>query len=168
MLLLARAGMARYLNASVPGIVVPRRWCGNWKKRPRAGCSVGAAILARHIRFLRDRICDGVHIMALGSGSGAADTRHGRGTLDGRCALVARRREPWARRLRRLWCWAGARRLRGGHQHRGGAGVTVVESGPLGGTCLNRGCIPTKTLIAGVDAGQGARRRAMGSACPER
>ncbi len=33
-----------------------------------------------------------------------------------------------------------------------GADVTVVESGPLGGTCLNRGCIPTKTLIAGVDA----------------
>ena len=33
-----------------------------------------------------------------------------------------------------------------------GADVTVVERGLIGGTCLNRGCIPTKTLIAGVDA----------------
>lgn len=33
-----------------------------------------------------------------------------------------------------------------------GAEVTVVEPGLLGGTCLNRGCIPTKTLIASVDA----------------
>lgn len=28
-----------------------------------------------------------------------------------------------------------------------GAKVAVVEKGPLGGTCLNSGCIPTKTLI---------------------
>ncbi|NLE73603.1 MAG: dihydrolipoyl dehydrogenase [Actinobacteria bacterium] len=32
-----------------------------------------------------------------------------------------------------------------------GADVTVVEKGLVGGVCLNRGCIPTKTLIAGVD-----------------
>ena len=29
-----------------------------------------------------------------------------------------------------------------------GAQVTVVEDTEVGGTCLNRGCIPTKTLIA--------------------
>ncbi len=29
-----------------------------------------------------------------------------------------------------------------------GADVTVIESDEVGGTCLNRGCIPTKTLIA--------------------
>jgi dihydrolipoamide dehydrogenase len=28
-----------------------------------------------------------------------------------------------------------------------GAQVTVVERGKLGGTCLNRGCVPTKTLL---------------------
>jgi dihydrolipoamide dehydrogenase len=28
-----------------------------------------------------------------------------------------------------------------------GAAVTVVEKGPLGGTCLNVGCIPTKALL---------------------
>lgn len=28
-----------------------------------------------------------------------------------------------------------------------GADVTLVEKGELGGTCLNRGCIPTKVLL---------------------
>ena len=32
-----------------------------------------------------------------------------------------------------------------------GATVALVESGPLGGTCLNVGCVPTKTLIAGAE-----------------
>ena len=30
---------------------------------------------------------------------------------------------------------------------RAGMSVTLVESGNLGGTCLNNGCIPTKTLV---------------------
>lgn len=32
-----------------------------------------------------------------------------------------------------------------------GADVTVIEETEVGGTCLNRGCIPTKTLIASTD-----------------
>lgn len=32
-----------------------------------------------------------------------------------------------------------------------GAKVVIIEKGYLGGTCLNWGCIPTKTLIAGVE-----------------
>lgn len=32
-----------------------------------------------------------------------------------------------------------------------GAEVTVIEDAEVGGTCLNRGCIPTKTLIASVE-----------------
>ncbi len=34
-----------------------------------------------------------------------------------------------------------------------GAGMTVavVEEGPFGGTCLNRGCIPSKILIHCAD-----------------
>lgn len=32
-----------------------------------------------------------------------------------------------------------------------GARVTVIEKDEVGGTCLNRGCIPTKTLIASLD-----------------
>lgn len=35
---------------------------------------------------------------------------------------------------------------------RAGMSVTLVESGNLGGTCLNNGCIPTKTLKASADA----------------
>ena len=31
-----------------------------------------------------------------------------------------------------------------------GAEVTLVEARELGGTCLNRGCIPTKAMVAGV------------------
>jgi len=32
-----------------------------------------------------------------------------------------------------------------------GAAVTVVESDEVGGTCLNRGCIPTKALLASAE-----------------
>ncbi len=39
-----------------------------------------------------------------------------------------------------------------------GAHVTIVEEGEVGGTCLNRGCIPTKTLIASAEALEHARR----------
>jgi len=33
-----------------------------------------------------------------------------------------------------------------------GAEVTVVEDAEVGGTCLNRGCIPTKALVASAEA----------------
>jgi len=35
-----------------------------------------------------------------------------------------------------------------------GMSVAIVEEGPLGGTCLNRGCIPTKILIHSADVVQ--------------
>jgi dihydrolipoamide dehydrogenase len=41
-----------------------------------------------------------------------------------------------------------------------GARVTVVEDAEVGGTCLNRGCMPTKTLIASAEALVHARRAA--------
>ena len=41
-----------------------------------------------------------------------------------------------------------------------GAQVTVVEENEVGGTCLNRGCIPTKTLIASTEALEHARNAA--------
>ncbi len=34
---------------------------------------------------------------------------------------------------------------------RGGAEVTLIEKDELGGTCLNRGCIPTKTIIYSLE-----------------
>jgi dihydrolipoamide dehydrogenase len=39
-----------------------------------------------------------------------------------------------------------------------GAEVTLVEKDLVGGTCLNRGCIPTKTLLASAEALSTARR----------
>ncbi|MFZ5631943.1 MAG: dihydrolipoyl dehydrogenase [Bacillota bacterium] len=39
-----------------------------------------------------------------------------------------------------------------------GARVALVEKGNVGGTCLNRGCIPTKALAAGVSVLHAIRR----------
>jgi dihydrolipoamide dehydrogenase len=41
-----------------------------------------------------------------------------------------------------------------------GAQVTVIENAEVGGTCLNWGCIPTKTLIASAEALEHARNAA--------
>ena len=41
-----------------------------------------------------------------------------------------------------------------------GAAVTIVESGEVGGTCLNWGSIPTKTLIASAEALERTRNAA--------
>jgi pyruvate/2-oxoglutarate dehydrogenase complex dihydrolipoamide dehydrogenase (E3) component len=39
-----------------------------------------------------------------------------------------------------------------------GMQVAIIERGPFGGTCVNNGCTPTKTLIASAAAAQLARR----------
>ena len=41
-----------------------------------------------------------------------------------------------------------------------GARVTVVENQPLGGVCLNWGCIPSKALLAVVELGDKAKKAA--------
>jgi dihydrolipoamide dehydrogenase len=41
-----------------------------------------------------------------------------------------------------------------------GAAVTVVEAREIGGTCLNRGCIPTKAMVAGAERLAQAREAA--------
>lgn len=41
-----------------------------------------------------------------------------------------------------------------------GAEVTLVEAREIGGTCLNRGCIPTKAMVAGAQRLHEARRAA--------
>ena len=48
-----------------------------------------------------------------------------------------------------------ARRLTGAGQK-----VAVIERKRFGGTCVNTGCIPTKTLIASARAAHVARRAA--------
>ena len=39
-----------------------------------------------------------------------------------------------------------------------GQKVAIVERGKFGGTCVNTGCIPTKTMVASARAAQVARR----------
>ena len=39
-----------------------------------------------------------------------------------------------------------------------GLSVCIVEKGPLGGTCLNRGCIPSKIMIHSAEVAEGIRR----------
>ena len=47
-----------------------------------------------------------------------------------------------------------------------GLKVAVVEEGPLGGTCLNRGCIPSKVLIHAADVVREAEQAsAVGVPC---
>ena len=41
-----------------------------------------------------------------------------------------------------------------------GADVVLIERADLGGTCLNWGCIPTKSLLAGADLLRRIRRAA--------
>ena len=41
-----------------------------------------------------------------------------------------------------------------------GMTVAVIERGAFGGTCVNTGCIPTKTLVASAYAAHTARRGA--------
>ena len=41
-----------------------------------------------------------------------------------------------------------------------GMKTAVVENRDVGGTCLNRGCIPTKTLLHAAEIAQAAREGA--------
>ncbi|MBV8455795.1 MAG: hypothetical protein JO122_04180 [Acetobacteraceae bacterium] len=38
------------------------------------------------------------------------------------------------------------------------AGVAIIERGRFGGTCVNTGCTPTKTMVASAYAAHMARR----------
>lgn len=44
---------------------------------------------------------------------------------------------------------------------RRGLSVAVVEAGPLGGTCLNRGCIPSKMLIESAQVAETIKRASI-------
>jgi dihydrolipoamide dehydrogenase len=45
-----------------------------------------------------------------------------------------------------------------------GLDTVIVDKGPMGGTCLNVGCIPSKAMIHAADAFAAARRQADGGA----
>lgn len=71
--LLKSAGMANYMNKFVPGIRVPQDLIDEIKASASGGgkekaLDAGMNIAARHIKQLKDdKICDGVHIMAIGA-----------------------------------------------------------------------------------------------------
>jgi len=66
--LLTNAGMARYMNKNVPGIFVPDDLIKELVDAPKGKkLDAGIRIAGRMIKQLRDeKICDGVHIMAIG------------------------------------------------------------------------------------------------------
>ncbi len=68
LVVLKSAGMAKFLNNFVPGIVVPEELIEELKAAGKEkALDTGLNICARHIRQLKDEgICDGVHIMAIG------------------------------------------------------------------------------------------------------
>ncbi len=45
-----------------------------------------------------------------------------------------------------------------------GASVVLVERAALGGTCVNVGCVPSKTLLAAAGARHGALTNPFGGA----
>lgn len=65
---LKSAGMADFLNNNVPGIRVPQVLIDELRAAGREkALNTGIDITARHIRQLKEeKICDGVHIMAIG------------------------------------------------------------------------------------------------------
>ncbi len=67
--LLKSAGMANFMNKFVPGIRVPQELIDEIKAAGKENAlDAGINIAARHIKQLRDeKICDGVHIMAIGA-----------------------------------------------------------------------------------------------------
>jgi 5,10-methylenetetrahydrofolate reductase len=66
--LLVSAGMAKYMNKNVPGIFVPDPLIQELSAAPKGqALAAGIRIAGRMIRQLKDeKICDGVHIMAIG------------------------------------------------------------------------------------------------------
>ncbi|MFZ3122533.1 MAG: methylenetetrahydrofolate reductase [Thermodesulfovibrionales bacterium] len=65
---LKSAGMANFLNNNVPGIRVPQTLIDELKAAGKEkALDTGMNITARHIKQLKEeKICDGVHIMAIG------------------------------------------------------------------------------------------------------
>jgi 5,10-methylenetetrahydrofolate reductase len=68
MVVLTSVGACRYMNRAIPGIVVPEALIDEMDSVAKEDAlKQGMEIAARHIRHLHDnRICDGVHVMAIG------------------------------------------------------------------------------------------------------
>ncbi|MEW6262794.1 MAG: methylenetetrahydrofolate reductase [Thermodesulfobacteriota bacterium] len=67
-ILLTSAAMARYMNKNVPGVNVPQSLIDEMAAAPKGqAIAAGVAIAGRMIKRIKaEKICDGVHIMAIG------------------------------------------------------------------------------------------------------
>jgi len=67
-ILLVSAGMARYMNANVPGVLVPKELIEEMASAQKGkALQKGIEIAGRMIKTIKEeKICDGVHIMAIG------------------------------------------------------------------------------------------------------
>ncbi len=68
LVVLTSLGMAKYMNKFVPGVFVPDILLEEMASVPKEDAvKKGMEICARHIRFCMDnKVCDGVHVMAIG------------------------------------------------------------------------------------------------------
>ena len=68
-IVMASAGMARYMNKNVPGIIVPQSIIDELATAEKGkGLQKGIEIAARLIKTIREeKLCHGVHIMAVGN-----------------------------------------------------------------------------------------------------
>ncbi|MCG6553672.1 MAG: methylenetetrahydrofolate reductase [Candidatus Magnetominusculus sp. LBB02] len=83
LVILKSVGMANFLNNNVPGIKVPPELIAELKEAGKEkALDTGMNIAARHIRQLKEeKICDGVHIMAIGMEDKVPEILHRAGIL---------------------------------------------------------------------------------------
>ena len=67
-ILLTSAGMARFMNKNVPGVLVPQPLIDEMAGAPKGkALDKGIEIAGRMVRRIKEEnMCDGVHIMAIG------------------------------------------------------------------------------------------------------
>ena len=80
-ILLTSHRMAIYMNKNVPGVFVPQNLIDEMESAPKgAKIAKGIEIASRMIRQLKDeKVCDGVHIMAIGKEEAVPDILDGAG-----------------------------------------------------------------------------------------
>jgi methylenetetrahydrofolate reductase (NADPH) len=82
-ILLTSASMARFMNKNVAGVFVPQNLIDEMASAPKGGAlNKGIEIAGRMIRQIKDeKICDGVHIMAIGKEEKVVDIMQAAGLI---------------------------------------------------------------------------------------
>jgi len=82
--LLVSAGMAKWMNENIPGIIVPQNLIDEMAEAPKGeGLLKGIEISGNLIRRIKDEaICDGIHIMAIGKEEKVPDILKAAGILE--------------------------------------------------------------------------------------